>query len=55
MYKILKVDWFEPFMVDGTRCVPIAYEDAYFVPDGWQEHLTDRGIEFTELETDGTE
>ena len=52
--KILKVEPFEPFIVDGSRCVPVAYEDGYFVPDGWQEHLTERGIEFIELEN-GTE
>ena len=55
MYKILRTSDFEPFQVDGVWCRPIAREDYFFVPDGWQEHLTDRGIEFTELETDGTE
>jgi len=48
--KILKVEPFEPFMVVGTRCVPVAYEDGHFVPDGWQDELTERGIEFIELE-----
>jgi hypothetical protein len=50
MSKILKVEPFEPFMVNGTRCVPVAYEDGFFVPDGWQEELTERGIDYIELE-----
>jgi len=50
MSKILKVELFEPFMVGGTRCVPVAYEDGFFVPDGWQEELTEREIDYIELE-----
>lgn len=62
MSKILFIktfDWTPELSSWGALDKPSPYEDeereGWFLPDGWQEHLTKRGIEFEEIEINGTE
>lgn len=42
---------FEPFISYwGVQCNVSPCNEGYFTPDGWQEELTNRGIEFTEVD-----
>jgi hypothetical protein len=41
---------FTPFTSSwGVQCEAMPCNEGYFVPDGWQEELTARNIEFTEV------
>jgi len=59
MYKILFIsdfDW-QPIQSSwGAWDIPSPYADethnGWMLPDGWQEHLTERGIDYVELEND---
>ena len=62
MYKILFIESFdyEPQLSTwGAWDIPSPYgdetHDGWMLPDGWQEHLTERVIEFTELELETKE
>jgi hypothetical protein len=56
MYKILFIqefDW-QPMQSSwGSWDIPSPYFDdthnGWMLPDGWQEHLTERGIAFEEI------
>lgn len=54
---VLITNNFEPFIVEetGTSCspMPCVYNEAdiYFVPDGWQDELTNRDINFVPAPT----
>lgn len=56
MSKILFIqdfDWIPEQSSWGSYDIPSPYFDetrnGWMLPDGWQEHLTDRGIEFEEV------
>ncbi len=57
MYKVLFIESFDwqPMQSSwGSWDIPSPYFDdertGWMLPDGWQEHLTERGIDYIELE-----
>jgi len=52
MYKHLFVTTeFEPFKSSwDVWAIPQPYNDGFIMPLGWEGELTQRGIEFTEIE-----
>lgn len=52
MYKILFISQsFEPFLSHwGSLAIPQPHEDGYIIPLGWEEELTNKGIEFKVIE-----
>ena len=57
MYKVLFIesfDWQPTQSEWGAWDIPSPYFDdeqtGWMLPDGWQEHLTERGIDYIELE-----
>jgi hypothetical protein len=57
MSKVLITPTFAPFTASwGVVCepTPCIYNGspAYFVPDGWQEELTEHGVTYTEVDSE---
>lgn len=62
MYKILffeQFDWTPEQASWGAWDIPSPYADetrtGWMLPDGWREHLSQRGIEFEEVEVEDSE
>lgn len=48
---IFLTNTFEPFTSSwGALCVPLQHGNGYILPLGWEQELSQRGIEFTEIE-----
>lgn len=52
MYKMLFItDYFESFVSSwGVIAIPKEHESGFVMPLGWEEELTERGIDFEVIE-----